>query len=50
MTDIATSIKAINPNAEFFVNAEDYNQITWLNQLVTWKCVMYCFNLARTHN
>ena len=32
MTDIATSIKAINPNAEFFVNAEDYNQITWLNE------------------
>jgi len=31
MTDIAKSIKAINPNAEFSVNAEDYNQITWLN-------------------
>jgi len=31
MTDIATSIKSINPNAEFSVNAEDYNQITWLN-------------------
>ena len=31
MTDIAKSIKAINPNAEFTVNAEDYNQITWLN-------------------
>ena len=30
MTDIAKSIKAINPNAEFSVNAEDYNQITWL--------------------
>jgi hypothetical protein len=31
MTDITKSIKAINPNAEFSVNAEDYNQITWLN-------------------
>jgi hypothetical protein len=31
MTDIAKSIKAINPSAEFSVNAEDYNQITWLN-------------------
>ena len=31
MTDIAKSIKAINSNAEFTVNAEDYNQITWLN-------------------
>ena len=31
MTDIAKSIKAINPSAEFTVNAEDYNQITWLN-------------------
>ena len=31
MTDIAKSIKAINPKAEFSVNAEDYNQITWLN-------------------
>ena len=31
MTDIAKSIKAINPNAEFSVNAGDYNQITWLN-------------------
>ena len=32
MTDIAKSIKAINSNAEFTVNAEDYNQITWLNE------------------
>ena len=32
MTDIAKSIKAINPSAEFTVNAEDYNQITWLNE------------------
>jgi hypothetical protein len=28
---IAKAIKAINPNAQFTVNAEDYNQITWLN-------------------
>jgi nucleoid DNA-binding protein len=25
------AIKKINPNAEFSINAEDYNQITWLN-------------------
>ena len=31
MTDIIKSIKAINPNAEVSVNAEDINQITWLN-------------------
>jgi len=31
MTDISKAIKAINPTAEFSVNAEDYNQITWLN-------------------
>ena len=31
MTDIAKAIKAINPTAEFSVNAEDYEQITWLN-------------------
>jgi hypothetical protein len=31
MTDITKSILAINSNAEFSVNAEDYNQITWLN-------------------
>ena len=28
---IEKAIKKINPNAEFTVNAEDYNQITWLN-------------------
>ena len=32
MTDISNSIKAINSNAEFSVNAEDINQITWLNE------------------
>ena len=31
MTDIAKSIKAINPDAQFGVNAEDINQITWYN-------------------
>ena len=31
MTDIAKAIKAINNSAEFSVNAEDINQITWLN-------------------
>ena len=31
MTDIIKSIKAINPNAEVSVNADDINQITWLN-------------------
>ena len=31
MTDIAKAIKAINSSAEFSVNAEDINQITWLN-------------------
>ena len=31
MTNIITSIKAINPNAQVSVNAEDINQITWLN-------------------
>jgi len=31
MTDIAKAIKAINPNAEVSVNAEDINQITWHN-------------------
>ena len=31
MTDIITAIRAINPNAEVSVNAEDINQITWLN-------------------
>jgi len=31
MTDIIKSILAINPNAEVSVNADDINQITWLN-------------------
>ena len=31
MTNIIKSIKAINPNAEVSVNAEDINQITWHN-------------------
>jgi hypothetical protein len=31
MTDIAKAIKAINISAEFSVNADDINQITWLN-------------------
>ena len=31
MTDIATAILAINPSAEVTVNAEDFEQITWLN-------------------
>jgi len=31
MTDITNAILAINPNAEVSVNAEDINQITWLN-------------------
>ena len=31
MTDIIKAIKAINPNASVSVNAEDINQITWLN-------------------
>lgn len=31
MTDIAKTIKAINNSAEFSVNADDINQITWLN-------------------
>ena len=29
MTDIITAIRAINPNAEVSVNAEDFEQITW---------------------
>ena len=32
MTDIINSIKAINPNAQVSVNADDINQITWLNE------------------
>jgi hypothetical protein len=31
MTDIIKSIKAINPDAQCSVNADDINQITWLN-------------------
>ena len=31
MTSIINSIKAINPTAQVSVNAEDINQITWLN-------------------
>ena len=31
MTDIIKSILAINPNAKVSVNAEDINQVTWLN-------------------
>jgi len=31
MTDIATAILAINPSAQVTVNAEDFEQITWLN-------------------
>ena len=31
MTDIIKAIKAINSDAEVSVNAEDYEQITWLN-------------------
>ena len=31
MTDISKSIQAVNPNAEFSINAEDINQITWHN-------------------
>ena len=30
MTDIISAILAINPDAKVSVNAEDYNQITWL--------------------
>ena len=31
MTNIIKSIKAINPNAQVSVDADDINQITWLN-------------------
>lgn len=31
MTDIIKAIKLINPNASVSVNADDINQITWLN-------------------
>ena len=32
MTNILTSILAINPQAQVSVNAEDINQITWHNE------------------
>ena len=31
MTDILSAILAINPDAKASVNAEDFNQITWLD-------------------
>lgn len=31
MTDIAKAIKVINNSAQFTINADDINQITWLN-------------------
>jgi hypothetical protein len=31
MYDIVTAIRKINSNAEVSCNAEDYNQINWLN-------------------
>ena len=31
MTDILQAIKAINPKAQVTINAEDFEQITWLN-------------------
>lgn len=31
MTDLSKSIQAINSNAEFSINSEDINQITWHN-------------------
>jgi len=31
MITIGKAIKAINPSAEFSVNDDDFNQITWLN-------------------
>ena len=31
MTDIMSAILAINPDAQASVNAEDINQITWIN-------------------
>ena len=31
MPDIIKAIRAINPSAEVSVNADDINQITWLN-------------------
>ena len=32
MITIGKAIKAINPSAEFSVNDDDFNQITWLNE------------------
>ncbi len=32
MTDIIKAILKINPNAQVSVNADDINQITWLNE------------------
>ena len=32
MTDIIKAILKINPNAQVNVNADDINQITWLNE------------------
>jgi hypothetical protein len=29
MTNIISAIKAINPDAQVTINADDYNQITW---------------------
>ena len=37
MTDIISAIKAINPDAQVSVNAEDYDQITWNNTPVISK-------------
>jgi hypothetical protein len=31
MADIIKAVKEINPNAKLSVNADDINQITWLN-------------------
>jgi len=31
MTDLVRAIKAINNSAKFTINADDINQITWLN-------------------
>jgi len=31
MTDLHAAIKAINPDAQVTINAEDINQITWYN-------------------
>ena len=31
MADLHKALNAINPSAEFTINADDFNQITWLN-------------------